>query len=113
MRGIEVKVNINAVKSKQPSVTGAAFSHLPVCLLVIFTNFLYFQCLVKGRTLSAHVKFGTMAHHRESVSALIVIHKRLSAPGVGPSWQPRTMLRLSSRHYVNWHVQCNSLIRLN
>lgn len=61
----------------------------------------------------AHIKFSTIAHHCEPVSAVIVIHKPLPAPGTGPSWQPCSMLRLSNRHYVNWHVQCNSLIRLN
>lgn len=32
----------------------------------------------------------------------------MCAPGSSAS-----VLRLSNRHYVNWHVQCNSLIRLN
>lgn len=42
MRGVEVKGNINAIKSKQSSVTGAVFSHLPVCLLVILpTSYIY------------------------------------------------------------------------
>lgn len=86
-----------------------AFSWLPA----LPTFYIYHY--ISGYSLypPAHIKFSTIAHLCEPVSAVIVIHKPLSAPGIGPSWQPRSMLRLSNRHYVNWHVQCNSLIRLN
>lgn len=76
-----------------------------------FTNFLYLPQHVWLKAVPACPY--QIQHNSESVGAVIVIHKPLSAPGIGPSWQTRTMLRLSNRHYVNWHVQCNSLIRLN
>lgn len=83
--------------------------------LEAFPLLFYIYPSISGYSLypPAHIQFSTIAHHCEPVSAVIVIHKPLSAPGTGPSWQPCSMHRLSSRHYVNWHVQCNSLIRLN
>ena len=92
-------------------------------LVFLYTELCPEPCALRIFTISAHVPHtsssspypiqhnGSWARRCSVLLSFISLHV-LRAPQ-GPPGSSCSMLRLSNRHYVNWHVQCNSVIRLN